>query len=222
MLLIAANILEVEPGKVKLSTGTFSVMDKADKKVSFKEVANAAMNQVAKLPAGMEPGLEDVAYFDPPGLVYASGSHLAKVEVDPQSGLVELLDYYAVDDVGKIINPLTTEGQIIGGIMHGVGNALHEEIIYDDDGQLLTTSFMNYLLPTALETPNMVTESMETPSPNNPLGVKGVGESGTVGAFSAVVNAVADAIAPLGAKVPESPLTPERVWRAIQQGNSQH
>ncbi|MCH8022474.1 MAG: molybdopterin-dependent oxidoreductase [Thaumarchaeota archaeon] len=222
MILIAANMLEVEPAKVELSTGTFSLKEEPDKKVTFKEVANAAMNQVAKLPTGMEPGLEAVAYFDPPGLVYASGSHLAKVEVDPQSGHVELLDYYAVDDPGKIINPLAAEGQIIGGIMHGVGNALYEEIVYDDDGQLLTTSFMNYLLPTALEAPNMLTEYMETPSPNNPLGVKGIGESGTVGAFSAVVNAVADAIAPLGAKVPESPLTPEKVWRAIQQGNTKH
>ena len=105
--------------------------------------------------------------------------------------------------------------------MHGVGNALHEEIVYDDEGQLLTTSFMNYLLPTAIETPHMVTAYMETLSPNNPLGVKGLGESGTIGAFSAVVNAVADAIAPLGAKVPDSPLTPEKVWRAIQAGKSQ-
>jgi len=222
MILIAANMLEIEPARVELSTGTFSLKEEPDKKVTFKEVANAAMNQVAKLPTGMEPGLEAVAYFDPPGLVYASGSHLAKVEVDPQSGHVKLLDYYAVDDPGKIINPLAAEGQIIGGIMHGVGNALYEEIVYDDDGQLLTTSFMNYLLPTALEAPNMLTEYMETPSPNNPLGVKGIGESGTVGAFSAVVNAVADAIAPLGAKVPESPLTPEKVWRAIQQGNTKH
>jgi len=221
MLLIAANMLEAEHVNVELSNGIFSLKGEPEKKVSFKEVANAAMNQVAKLPQGMEPGLEGVAYFDPPGLVYASGSHLAKVEVDPQSGHVELLNYFAVDDGGKIINPLSAEGQIIGGIMHGVGNALHEEIVYDDDGQLLTTSFMNYLLPTAVETPQMVTAYMETLSPNNPLGVKGLGESGTVGAFSAVVNAVADAIAPLGAKVPESPLTPEKVWRAIQKGRSQ-
>ncbi|MFQ6011180.1 MAG: xanthine dehydrogenase family protein molybdopterin-binding subunit, partial [Nitrososphaerales archaeon] len=220
MILIAANMLEVEADKVELSSGTFSVKGETDKKISFKEVANAAMNQVMKLPAGMEPGLEGVAYFDPPGLVYANGSHLAKVEVDPQSGHVELLDYFAVDDGGKIINPLSAEGQIIGGIMHGVGNALYEEIVYGEDGQLLTTSFMNYLLPSALETPHMVTDHLEIPSPNNPLGVKGIGESGTVGAFSAVVNAVGDAIAPLGAKVPDSPLTPEKVWRAIRKGNS--
>jgi len=138
------------------------------------------------------------------------------VEVDPSSGSIAIKKYFAVDDAGKVVNHLAVEGQIVGGIAHGVGNALLEEIVYSSDGQLLTSTFMDYLLPSAIEVPHMIMDSMETPSPLNPLGVKGVGESGTIGAIPTIVNAVANALAPLGATVPEIPLTPERIWKAIR------
>jgi len=214
MLEIAAGLLKVSSDNIEIKEAKFFVKDDATRVISFKEVADSAY-KVVDLPAGVELGLESTVYFDPPGLVYGSGSHLAMVEVDPSSGSIAIKKYFAVDDAGKVINHQAVEGQIVGGIAHGVGNALFEEIVYDADGQLLTSTFMDYLLPSAIEVPRMIMDSMETPSPLNPLGVKGVGESGTIGAIPTIVNAVADALTPLGATVPEIPLTPERIWKAI-------
>ncbi len=215
MLDIAAGLLKVSAGNIEIKEAKFFVKDDADRFTSFKDVADSAY-KVVDLPAGVELGLESTVYFDPPGLVYGSGSHLAMVEVDPSSGSIAIKKYFAVDDAGKVVNHLAVEGQIVGGIAHGVGNALLEEIVYSSDGQLLTSTFMDYLLPSAIEVPHMIMDSMETPSPLNPLGVKGVGESGTIGAIPTIVNAVANALAPLGATVPEIPLTPERIWKAIR------
>lgn len=215
MVDISAGLLKVNSERIELEEGKFYVKDDANRSISFKEVADSAY-KVVDLPAGVELGLESTVYFDPPGLVYGSGSHLAVVEVDPSSGSIAIKKYFAVDDAGKIVNHSAVEGQIVGGVAHGVGNALLEEIVYSSDGQLLTSSFMDYLLPSAIEVPHMIMDSMETPSPLNPLGVKGVGESGTIGAIPTIVNAVANALAPLGATVPEIPLTPERIWKAIR------
>ncbi len=215
MLKIAAGMLKVDLDSIELEKAKFFVKDDANQFITFSDVADAAY-KVVNLPIGVEPGLESTVYFDPPGLVYGSGSHLAMVEVDPSSGSIEIKKYFAVDDAGKVVNHLAVEGQIVGGVAHGVGNALLEEIVYGSDGQLLTSTFMDYLLPSAIEVPHMIMDSMETPSPLNPLGVKGVGESGTIGAIPAIVNAVANALAPLGAIVPEIPLTPERIWNAIR------
>ncbi|MCZ6613885.1 MAG: xanthine dehydrogenase family protein molybdopterin-binding subunit [Thaumarchaeota archaeon] len=215
MLEIAAGMLKVSSEHIDLGKGKFYVKDDANQLITFREVADAAYN-VAKLPTGVDLGLESTVYFDPPGLIYGSGSHLAMVEIDPNSGSIAIKKYFAVDDAGKVVNHTAVEGQIVGGVAHGVGNALLEEIVYSSDGQLLTSTFMDYLLPSAIEVPHMILNSIETPSPLNPLGVKGVGESGTIGAIPAIVNAAADALAPLGATVPQIPLTPERVWNAIR------
>ena len=215
MLEIAAGMLKVSSEHIDLGKGKFYIKDDANQLITFREVADAAYN-VANLPTGVDLGLESTVYFDPPGLIYGSGSHLAMVEIDPNSGSIAIKKYFAVDDAGKVVNHTAVEGQIVGGVAHGVGNALLEEIVYSSDGQLLTSTFMDYLLPSAIEVPHMILNSIETPSPLNPLGVKGVGESGTIGAIPAIVNAAADALAPLGATVPQIPLTPERVWNAIR------
>ncbi|MFQ6011563.1 MAG: xanthine dehydrogenase family protein molybdopterin-binding subunit, partial [Nitrososphaerales archaeon] len=215
MVNIAAGISKVNKDEMKLEDGKFNVNGDPGKSLSFRDVANAAY-QMVNLPEEMEPGLESTVYFDPPGLVYGSGSHLAMVEVDPTSGRVTIKKYFAVDDAGKVVNPLAVEGQIVGGVAHGVGNALLEEIVYGSDGQILTSTFMDYLLPSAMEMPSMTMDSIETPSPLNPLGVKGVGESGTIGAIPAIVNAVDDALTHLGVNIPAIPLTPERIWGAIR------
>jgi carbon-monoxide dehydrogenase large subunit len=167
------------------------------------------------LPEGMEPGFEATTYFDPENLVWSFGTHVAVVEVDPDSGEIEFERYVAVDDCGTQINPTIVEGQIEGGIAQGIGAALYEDTVYDENGTLLTGSLQDYALPKAEHIPPMDLEKTETPSPLNPLGVKGVGESGTVAAVPAVVNAVTDALEPFGVTHIDIPLTPEKVWRAV-------
>jgi carbon-monoxide dehydrogenase large subunit len=164
----------------------------------------------------MEAGLEATSFYDPPNFVYPFGAHIAVVEVDPQTGRVDLKKYVAVDDCGPQINPVIVEGQVHGGVVQGIGQALWEGAVYDDEGQLLTGSLQDYAIPRAEELPDIDVLSTVTPSPHHPLGVKGIGEAGTIASTVTVYNAVMDALEPFGAQNLVMPLTPEKVWRAMQ------
>jgi carbon-monoxide dehydrogenase large subunit len=176
-------------------------------------MANVAWNY----PKGLEPGLEASAFFDPSNFVYPFGSHIAVARVDPETGEITLERYIAVDDCGRVINPMIVAGQVHGGIAQGVGQALWEGAAYDESGQLLTGSMMDYAVPKADQLPNFELDMTETPTTVNPLGVKGVGETGTIASTVAVYNAVMDALLPLGVEKVDMPLTPEKVWRAIRE-----
>jgi carbon-monoxide dehydrogenase large subunit len=180
----------------------------------LEDVAQAAY-RARNLPPGLEPGLEATSFYNPKSLSFPSGAHLCVVEVDRHTGEVHPLDYFAMDDCGRVINPLLVEGQIQGGIAQGMGQALWEELIFDENGQVLTGEFMDYALPRAARTPRYHCTRSETPTDANLLGVKGVGESGTIGATPAVVNAVIDALAPFGVKHIDMPLKPEKIWETI-------
>jgi carbon-monoxide dehydrogenase large subunit len=214
--LIAAHLLEASADDIEYADGKFFVKGSPDKAKTIQDIALMA-NVAWNMPAGVEPGLEASAFYDPPNFVYPFGAHLAVVEVDAETGEVALKRYIAVDDCGKVINPMIVDGQVHGGIVQGVGPALWEGAFYDDNGQLLTGSMMDYAVPKADFFPMIETARTETPSPHNPFGVKGVGETGTIASTVCVYNAVMDALAPLGVKSVEIPLTPERVWRAIRQ-----
>ena len=168
------------------------------------------------LPEGEEPGLEATSYYDPENFTWAFGTHLVVVEIDGNTGELEIVDYVAVDDCGVQINPQIVEGQIHGGIAQGLGQALYEGAEYDDSGNLLTASMSDYTVPKADHIPELETKTTVTPSPHNPLGVKGVAESGTIAATPAVVNAVTDALQPFGVDDVKMPMTDERIWRAMQ------
>jgi carbon-monoxide dehydrogenase large subunit len=163
----------------------------------------------------MDPGLEATGYVHVLQSTYSSGAHAVVVEADPDTGAVQILRYVAVDDCGTMINPMVVEGQVHGGIAHGSGNALLEEVVYDATGQLVTGTFMDYALPRADDVPSLEIGHVVTPSPLNPLGVKGAGEGGTLPAPAAIANAVADALRPLGVRITEAPLTPGRLWGRI-------
>jgi carbon-monoxide dehydrogenase large subunit len=179
-------------------------------------MANVAWN----MPEGMEPGLEASAFYDPPNFVYPFGAHVAVVTVDPDNGLVELQRYVAADDCGPQINPMIVQGQIHGGVVQGAGQALWEGAVYADNGQLLTGTMNDYVLPRAHMVPDIETISSETPSPHNPLGVKGIGETGTIASTVTIYNAVIDALRPFGVTHIDMPLTPQKVWQAIHQQGS--
>jgi aerobic carbon-monoxide dehydrogenase large subunit len=212
---LAAHLLEASPDDMTFEGGRAFVKGSPDKGKTIQELAGAAALAYS-LPAGMEPFLDDVTYYDPPECTYPFGTHICVVEVDKETGQVKLLRYLAVDDVGKRINPLIVEGQIHGGIAQGVAQALWEGAVYDENGQLLSGSLMDYAVPKASFLPNLELGSTETPSPTNPMGVKGVGETGTIASTPAVVNAVVDALSPFGIRHLDMPLTPEKVWRAMQ------
>ena len=163
----------------------------------------------------MEPGLDETAFYDPENFVFPFGAHACVVDVDGETGKVEIVRYVAVDDCGPAINPMLIDGQVHGGIVHGIGQALYEQIVYDSEGQLVTGSFVDYALPTAAELPSFETDRTETPSQVNSLGVKGVGEAGTIAGSATVTNAVIDALRPLGVDCINMPLTPMRIWQAI-------
>jgi carbon-monoxide dehydrogenase large subunit len=211
---IAAHLLEASAADIEFADGRFSVAG-TDRAVSFDEVAHAA-NVAHRLPLEtLEPGLDESAFYDPPNFAFSNGAHVCELEVDPETGAVELASYHAVDDIGTVINPMIVEGQLHGGLAQGIGQALHERTVYED-GQLLSASFMDYALPRADELPGFVSETDESqPCTHNPLGAKGCGESGAIGAPAAVVSALLDALAPLGVTDIEMPATPYRVWRAI-------
>jgi carbon-monoxide dehydrogenase large subunit len=186
----------------------------SDRVIAWGELAGEAY--VAKnLPPGFEPGLEASSFYEPENFTFPFGTHICVVEVDRDTGEVAITKYIAVDDCGVQINPLIVEGQLQGGIAHSIGQALFERTVYDENGQLLTGEFMDYAIPRASDIPEYVLGHTVTPSPVNPLGVKGAGEAGTIGATPAIANAVLDALEPLGIGHLDLPLNPERVWRAI-------
>jgi carbon-monoxide dehydrogenase large subunit len=212
---IAAHLLEAAEADVKFEGGRFAIAG-TDRGLDLKEVARAAF-QPNKLPKGMEPGLYETGTFSPPQDTFPNGSHLCEVEIDPETGKVALMNYTVVDDVGTVINPKLLKGQIQGGIAQGAGQALMEQVVYDpSSGQLLSASFMDYAMPRADDFCPMEIESAPVPTKLNPLGAKGAGEAGTVGALPAVMLAVLDALRPLGVDALDMPATPERVWQAIQ------
>jgi carbon-monoxide dehydrogenase large subunit len=210
---IAAHLMELNVEQVAHVRGVFQGPESS---VTLKEVAFAAWT-AHNLPEGVEPGLEATYVYDPPNFSWPAGAHVAIVEVDTETGAVELVRYIAVDDVGTVVNPTIVEGQIQGGIAQGVAQALYEEAIYDDDGNLLTSNMVTYLVPSAAEFPRWELYRTETPSPTNPLGVKGVGETGAIASPAAVMNAVVDALAADGITDITMPATPERVWRALEE-----
>ena len=212
---LAAHLLEAAEADIEYADGQFFVRGAPDQAKSIQEIALMA-NVAWNMPAGMEPGLEASAFYDPPNFVYPFGAHVAVVDVDPDNGHIELRRYVAVDDCGPQINPMIVEGQVHGGVVQGAGQALWEGAVYDDNGQLLTGSMQDYALPKAHMVPDIETLSSETPSPHNPLGVKGIGETGTIASTVTIYNAVIDALRPLGVTRLEMPLTPQRVWQAIQ------
>lgn len=217
--LLAAHLLETDIDDIAFNEGIFSVKGNTEKQKTFQEIAKAA-NFAWDMPEGMEPGLEEKTFYDPSNFTYPFGTHIAVVEVDIETGEIKLLRYISVDDSGKIVNPLVAEGQIAGGIAQGIGQALWEGIQYDKSGQLQSGSFMDYAMPKARFFPKLEMAFTETLSPVNQMGTKGVAESGTTGAIASTANAVIDALAPLGVKHIELPLTPEKVWKAIQRGGS--
>jgi carbon-monoxide dehydrogenase large subunit len=219
--IIAAGMLEASAEDLEFSAGRFSVRGDPGAGTSIQEVALATFAAHA-LPDGVEPSLDSDYTYDPDNFSFPHGTHLCATEVDTETGFVKIRSYVAVDDVGVVVNPLIVEGQVHGGIAQGIAQALYEEGVYDDEGNLVTTTMADYLIPSASDLPSYVTERTETPA-NNRLGVKGVGEAGTIASTPAVVNSIVDALQTFGVTDVEMPCTPERVWRAIQaaQGNAQ-
>jgi len=211
---IAAQLLEAAPEDVALRDGHFAVAG-TDLGVTFADVARAAYVPKS-LPPGFEPGFSETAAFTPPAVTFPNGCHVCEVEIDEATGVVRIVRHTVVDDVGRIVNPLLVKGQIHGGVVQGLGQGLFETLVYDDKGQLLAGSFMDYAMPRADDVPSFEVDSYEVPTKVNPLGAKGVGEAGTVGALPALMNAVNDALAPLGVRHVDMPVTPERIWKAIQ------
>ena len=215
---IVAHQLEVSEDDLEFANGTFTVKGSPDRTMDIKSVAFQA-HSAHNLPDGMEPGFEETAVFDPPNFSWPGGAHAAVVEVDTETGDTRLVRYVAVDDVGNAVNPAIIDGQVHGGVTQGIAAALFEEGAYDGEGNLLTTTMTTYLVPSAAELPSYETDRVETRA-DNPLGVKGVGETGTIAAAPAVINAVVDALSHLGVTDVQLPATPERVWNAIQEVGS--
>jgi len=211
---LAAHLLDTKEKSVEFRDGKFSAKGKPKKALTWKQLAPEAY--VAKnIPQNWEPGLEASSFFEPPNCTYPFGTHIVAVEVDRDTGEVKIVKYVTVDDCGHQVNPLLVEGQLQGGIAHSIGQALFERTVYDENGQLLTGEFMDYAMPRAKDIPEYLMDSTVTPSPSNPMGIKGVGEAGTIGATPAIANAVMDALSPLGIRHLDLPLTPEKIWRAI-------
>jgi aerobic carbon-monoxide dehydrogenase large subunit len=210
---LAAHLLEAAPEDVALRDGRFVVAG-TDRDVAWSRVARAAYQR--QQPPGLEPGFSETATFTPPAVTFPNGCHVCEVEVDAETGAVRVVRYTVVDDVGRMINPLLVKGQIHGGAVQGLGQGLAEVLAYDESGQVLAGSFMDYAMPRADEVPSFAVDAHEVSTKVNPLGAKGVGEAGTVGALPALLNAVNDALAPLGVRHLDMPATPERVWRAIR------
>ena len=215
---IAAHIVESDPERMVFADGKISAKESAKKSIAFGQAVSAAY--VAKtLPAEMEPGLEATTFFEPSNFTYPFGTHICVVEIDAETGDVKLVRYVAVDDCGNVINPLLVEGQVQGGIVQSVGQALLEEAVYDEQGQLITGELMDYALPRATDMCWIETERTVTPTPVNPMGVKGVGEAGTIGATPALAGAVADALAPFGVHHVDMPFKREKIWRLMHKDN---
>jgi carbon-monoxide dehydrogenase large subunit len=212
---VVAHHLEAAPEDIEVRDGKFSVRGSPDKGMTLAEVAGAVY--IYDIPDGMEPGLEETTFYDPENFVFPFGAHACVVDIDAETGKVKVVRYVAVDDCGNAINPLLIAGQVHGGVVHGIGQALYERIHYDEDGQLVTGTFVDYALPTAAELPSFELDRTTTPTPVNSLGSKGVGEAGTIASSAAVTNAVIDALRPLGITYMNMPLSPMRVWEAINE-----
>ena len=211
---LAAHFLEAAEADIEFADGTFTIGG-TDRRMTITEVAILSHTQ-GKLPPGMSAGLEDSANFNPPAFTYPNGCHVAEIEIDKTTGVTEVVRYAIVDDFGTVINPMLLEGQVHGGTVQGIGQALYELCVYDNDsGQLITGSLMDYCLPRADVFPNFTFRYNEVPTKANPLGVKGAGEAGAIGAPPAVINALVDALAPYGIKHVDMPATPEKVWRIV-------
>jgi carbon-monoxide dehydrogenase large subunit len=214
MTRIASHLLEAAPEDIVRDGSRFAVRGAPSRSVAFQEVAAAAYVP-PRLPRGMEPGLAATGSFALPGPVFPSGAYVAVVEVLRDTGEVRILRFVAVDDAGRVVNPFLAEAQVMGGIVQGLGEVFLEEAVYDEGGQLVTATFTDYALPRAVHAPPLVSAFVETPSPSNPLGAKGIGEAGTIATPPAVVNAVVDALAPLGVRHVDLPLTQEKLWRIV-------
>jgi carbon-monoxide dehydrogenase large subunit len=218
---ITAHMLEASENDIEFTAGRLHVRGDPEKGHSIQEVALATF-AAHDLPDGVEPSLDSDATYDPGTFSFPHGTHLCATEIDTETGQVSIRSYVAVDDVGKVVNPLIVEGQVHGGLAQGIAQALYEEAVYDDEGNLLTTTMADYLIPSAADLPHFTTDRTETPATTNPLGVKGVGEAGTIASTPAVVNAIIDGLRHLGVSDVEMPCTPERVWRAIQDARGQN
>jgi carbon-monoxide dehydrogenase large subunit len=212
---VAAHLMECSEDDLDFADGKFTVRG-TESSTAIQDIALAVF-AAHNLPEGVEPSLDSDATFDPENFSFPHGTHLCAVEVDTETGAVKIRSYVCVDDIGKAVNPLIVEGQVHGGLAQGIAQALYEEAVFDDSGTLSTGTFADYLLPSAVDLPSFTTDRTETPSTTNPLGVKGVGEAGTIASTPAVVNAVVDAVRHLGVTDIEMPCSPQRVWRAIHQ-----
>ncbi len=212
---VAAHMLECSVDDLEFTDGAFRVRGNPEAAKTLAEVAGAVFT-AHNLPDGIEPQLDSEATYDPPAFSFPHGTHLCAAEIDTQTGQVKIRSYVCVDDVGKVINPLIVEGQVHGGVAQGIAQALFEEAVYDESGNLITGSFADYLLPSAGDLPSIQVDRTETPATTHPLGIKGVGETGTIASTPAVVNAIVDALRPMGVHDVQMPCTPERVWRAAQ------
>jgi carbon-monoxide dehydrogenase large subunit len=212
---VAAHLLEASENDMEFTAGRLHVRGDPGQGRSIQEIALATFT-AHNFPDGTEPSLDSEHTYDPENFSFPHGTHLCATEVDTETGRVTIRSYVAVDDVGKVVNPLIVEGQVHGGLAQGIAQALYEEAVYDDDGNLLTTTLADYLVPSAADLPHFTTDRTETPATTNPLGVKGVGEAGTIASTPAVVNAIVDALRPMGIDDVPMPCTPERVWRAVQ------
>jgi len=213
--IIASGMLEVSVADLEWTKGAFSVKGDPSKSVTIQEIAMKA-HGAGDLPDGIEGGLEAQICYNPENLTYPFGAYICVVDVDPGTAVVKVRRFIAVDDCGTQINPMIVEGQVHGGLADGVGMALMEIIGFDEDGNCTSSSLMDYLIPTALETPDWETGHTVTPSPHHPIGAKGIGESATVGSPPAIVNAIVDALKPFGVRHADMPLTPSRVWETMQ------
>jgi carbon-monoxide dehydrogenase large subunit len=211
---VAAHQLEASADDLEFADGRFTVRG-TDQGMAMGEIAFAAFS-AHNLPDGMEPSIDADAAFDPVNFSYPHGTHLAAMEVDTDTGATKIRKYVAVDDIGNVVNPLIVDGQVHGGLVQGIAQALFEEAIYDEQGTLVTGSFVDYLVPSAADLPSFIHDRTETPSLTNELGVKGVGEAGTIASTPAIVNGVIDALRHLGVQDITMPLSPHRVWQALQ------
>jgi carbon-monoxide dehydrogenase large subunit len=219
MARFAAALLEAHEDDIVFENGRVSVAGALASGKSFAEVASYAYVPVP-LPPGLEPGLSEEAFFEPTNATYPFGCHISMLEIDRETGEPKLLKLVAVDDAGHLVNPLIVEGQIHGGLAQGIGQAMIEEVVYNEDGQLVTGSFMDYAMPRATDFPLFELSNTVTPTPVNPLGAKGVGEAGTLGSTPCIVSAAVDALSPFGVKHIDMMLRPEKLWRVIQGGQA--
>jgi carbon-monoxide dehydrogenase large subunit len=212
---IAAHLLEAAEADIEFKDGKYTVAG-TDRAKAFGEIALTAYVPHNYPIEELEPGLDETAFYDPKNFTFPAGTHVCEVEVDADTGAVEIVRFTAADDFGRIINPLIVEGQVHGGLVQGIGQALYEGTVYDADGQLVTGSYMDYTMPRADGVPSFEVATNVTLCTHNPLGVKGCGEAGAIGAPAAVMNAVVDALRPLGVTDLQMPATPQRVWQAMQ------